>query len=144
MGRITVLLVFWWTWIGDLCVIATLPIVCWLNITSCKASTRCRFGPDALPTTRSCDCVILGDSCHVNTPHLLSESFLTEALAIPDRPQLRRHRSVPSIFILVNTWRLFIWPFGWLVWHMKWNRLAASPFKFRLYFGSDLTKILII
>lgn len=36
LGRITVQ-AFWWTWIGDLCVIATLPIVCWLNITLCKS-----------------------------------------------------------------------------------------------------------
>lgn len=113
-------LVFWWTWLGDLCVIASLPIVCWINITLCRSSANHRLGCDALLATRSCDCVILGDSCHVNTAHLLNESFLTEALAIPDTPQLRRHRSVPSIFISVNRWRCFIPP--WLVWHMKLNR----------------------
>lgn len=66
----------------------------------------------------------LGDSCHVNMPHLLSESFLTAALAIPDRPQLRRHRSVPLHFYLGKHLTVIIWASAWLVWHMKWNRQA--------------------
>lgn len=83
----------------DLCVTAALPIVCRLNITSCKAPTNHRFGQGALPTAK----VMWprwspGNSCHVNRPHLLSWSFLVEALGISDRPVVRSQISSFHIY----------------------------------------------
>ncbi|KAM7389568.1 hypothetical protein PAMP_023535 [Pampus punctatissimus] len=39
--------------------------------TGAFTSTSHKLGCDTLPTTRSCDYMILGDSCHINRPHLL-------------------------------------------------------------------------
>lgn len=71
----------------NLCVIAALPYCLLVKHYRKSQSTR-RFGRNAQQTTVSRDGEILGDSCHVNMPHLLRERSLTEVLTTPDRPQL--------------------------------------------------------
>lgn len=133
LGRFTVR----WTCIGVPCVTVTLPVVCWLNITSFETSTNRGLGCGALPTTRSCDCVvILGDSCHINTHHLLSESFSdcrffhTECTTVV--------LSQISSFHIYLCKHSVLYDASWLVWHTKWKRNQSRfhfPFKNRCNFG---------